>query len=121
MLAKLIGGFVIILVGVSLLPVIHSEISRMTSSSILINLIPGFFALGICSIALWMVYTHYKDTFFEHEIFDGLDISGASISQEKTPIEGRTLASADGLENGNKTPDKSNYKSSYKEEVGKFD
>ena len=65
MLGNLIGGFIVIIVGVSLLPTIADEIVSVTSNSsgtvggngvnvtgttaTVLNLVPLFFALGIMS------------------------------------------------------------------------
>lgn len=68
MIANLIGGFVAILIGVSLIGPISDEINTASNSeSALINvstwgvtvlqLVPGFFALGIMGIGIAITYS----------------------------------------------------------------
>ena len=55
MLGNLIGGFIIIIVGVSLLPTVAQEVDKATSGNVtgaaatILGLVPLFFALGIMS------------------------------------------------------------------------
>jgi len=55
MLGNLIGGFIIIVVGVSLLPTVANEVDTATQGNVtgaaetILNLVPLFFALGIMS------------------------------------------------------------------------
>ena len=55
MLGNLIGGFIIIIVGVSLLPTVAQEVDKARSGNVtgaastILGLVPLFFALGIMS------------------------------------------------------------------------
>ena len=55
MLGNLIGGFIIIIVGVSLLPTVAQEVDKAQSGNVtgaastILGLVPLFFALGIMS------------------------------------------------------------------------
>lgn len=71
MIANLIGGFVSILVGVSLIGPVSSEVntaaatgaSLYNSSSwgaTVLKLVPGFFALGILGIGIAVTYTSLR-------------------------------------------------------------
>ena len=71
MIANLIGGFVSILVGVSLIGPIATEINTVaaTSSSLsnssswgstVLKLVPGFFALSILGIGLAVTYASLR-------------------------------------------------------------
>ena len=71
MLANLIGGFVAIIVGVSLIGPVSTEICNTAySGSILanttswgatvLNLVPGFFALGILGIGIAVTYSSLR-------------------------------------------------------------
>jgi len=71
MIANLIGGFVSILVGVSLIGPISAEVQLVTqTSSALMNasswgatvlrLVPGFFALGVLGIGLAVTYASLR-------------------------------------------------------------
>jgi len=68
MIATLVGGFVSILVGVSLIGPIATQVNQVsvtngalanTSSwgATVLNLVPGFFALGILGIGLAVCYS----------------------------------------------------------------
>ena len=68
MIANIIGGFVTILIGVSLIgPVASETVAAANSSSALyeasswgatvLNLVPGFFALGILGVGIAVTYT----------------------------------------------------------------
>ena len=73
MISRLIGGFVAILLGVSLIGPISDEISNVanTNASALQNasswgatvlrLVPGFFALGILGIGIAVTYGSLRD------------------------------------------------------------
>lgn len=71
MIANLIGGFVSILVGVSLIGPISAEVQAVTvANGALINasswgatvlrLVPGFFALGVLGIGLAVTYASLR-------------------------------------------------------------
>ena len=71
MIANLIGGFISILVGVSLIGPIADEVAQaavatgnltaMTSwGATVLNLVPGFFALGILGIGVAVTYTSLR-------------------------------------------------------------
>jgi hypothetical protein len=71
MIANLIGGFVSILVGVSLIGPISQEINTATSAtsnltavsswgSTVLRLVPGFFALGVLGIGLAVTYASLR-------------------------------------------------------------
>ena len=73
MISRLIGGFVSILIGVSLIGPIADEVARVgsTNASALQNasswgatvlrLVPGFFALGILGIGIAVTYGSLRD------------------------------------------------------------
>ena len=71
MIANLIGGFVSILVGTSLIGPIASEVNTATAAtanltavsswgSTVLRLVPGFFALGILGIGIAVTYTSLR-------------------------------------------------------------
>ena len=71
MIANLIGGFVAILIGVSLVGPISTEVNTAsTTSSALANasswgatvlkMVPGFFALGIMGIGIAVTYSSLR-------------------------------------------------------------
>ena len=71
MIANLIGGFVSILVGVSLIGPISTEVNTATAStsnltsvsswgSTVLKLVPGFFALSILGIGLAVTYSSLR-------------------------------------------------------------
>jgi len=72
MLANLIGGFIVILVGVSLMPVVADEIyaaryvnatvtTNVTgAASTILNLVTLFYALGIMSAGIGLAVTGLK-------------------------------------------------------------
>jgi hypothetical protein len=71
MIANLIGGFVSILVGVSLIGPIAQEINTATAAtsnltavsswgSTVLRLVPGFFALGVLGIGLAVTYASLR-------------------------------------------------------------
>ncbi len=68
MIATLVGGFVSILVGVSLIGPISTQVNTAASTTgalynasswgaTVLNLVPGFFALGILGIGLAVTYS----------------------------------------------------------------
>ena len=72
MISRLIGGFVAILLGVSLIGPISEEVNTVTvTGSALANttswgatvlkLVPGFFALGILGIGIAVTYGSLRD------------------------------------------------------------
>jgi hypothetical protein len=71
MIANLIGGFVSILVGVSLIGPISQEVQVVTQTggnlstvsswgSTVLRLVPGFFALGVLGIGLAVTYASLR-------------------------------------------------------------
>ena len=71
MIANLIGGFVSILVGVSLIGPIAQEINTATAATsnlsavsswgaTVLRLVPGFFALGVLGIGLAVTYASLR-------------------------------------------------------------
>jgi len=71
MIANLIGGFVAILVGVSLIGPISQEVQAASATtanltavsswgSTVLRLVPGFFALGILGIGLAVTYSSLR-------------------------------------------------------------
>ena len=71
MIANLIGGFVSILVGVSLIGPIATEVNSSTNSSTalatvtpwgatVLRLVPGFFALAVLGIGLAVTYASLR-------------------------------------------------------------
>ena len=71
MIANLIGGFVSILVGVSLIGPIATEINTASNASsnlsavsswgaTVLRLVPGFFALGVLGIGLAVTYASLR-------------------------------------------------------------
>ena len=71
MIANLIGGFVSILVGTSLVGPIATEVNTATAAtanltsvsswgSTVLKLVPGFFALGILGIGIAVTYTSLR-------------------------------------------------------------
>ena len=71
MIANLIGGFVSILVGVSLIGPIATEINTATAATAnltsvsswgatVLRLVPGFFALGVLGIGLAVTYASLR-------------------------------------------------------------
>ena len=72
MISRLIGGFVSILIGVSLIGPVADEISVVAASSsalsnasswgsTVLKLVPGFFALGILGIGIAVTYGSLRD------------------------------------------------------------
>jgi len=72
MINRLIGGFVAILVGVSLIGPIAEQVNTATSStanltsvsswgSTVLRMVPGFFALGILGIGIAVTYGALAD------------------------------------------------------------
>ncbi len=74
MISRLIGGFVAILLGVSLIGPIAQEIDAVAASdgtgalynstswgATVLNLVPGFFALGILGIGIAVTYGSLRD------------------------------------------------------------
>lgn len=73
MIARLIGGFVAILVGVSVIGPIADEVYTSTTASsdlqnssswgaTVLKLVPGFFALGILGLGIAVTYGSLRDT-----------------------------------------------------------
>ena len=71
MIANLIGGFVSILVGVSLIGPISAEVQTVTAAgsglmlvsswgATVLRLVPGFFALGVLGIGLAVTYASLR-------------------------------------------------------------
>ena len=71
MIANLIGGFVSILVGVSLIGPVSTEVNTAAATSgalsnasswgaTVLNLVPGFFALGILGIGIAVTYSSLR-------------------------------------------------------------
>lgn len=71
MIANLIGGFVAILIGVSLIGPIATEVDSATNSSsslaavsswgaTVLQMVPGFFALGILGIGIAVTYSSLR-------------------------------------------------------------
>jgi hypothetical protein len=71
MIANLIGGFVSILVGVSLIGPIANEVNTVSATNsalsnasswgaTVLKLVPGFFALGILGIGLAVTYASLR-------------------------------------------------------------
>ena len=72
MISRLIGGFVSILIGVSLVGPISSEVQNATAATAnlsvvtpwgatVLKLVPGFFALGILGIGIAVTYGSLRD------------------------------------------------------------
>ena len=72
MISRLIGGFVSILIGVSLIGPVANEVAGATSASnnlanssswgvTVLKLVPGFFALGILGIGIAVTYGSLRD------------------------------------------------------------
>jgi hypothetical protein len=72
MINRLIGGFVAILVGVSLIGPIATEVNTATSTgshlqnasswgATVLKMVPGFFALGILGIGIAVTYGSLRD------------------------------------------------------------
>ena len=72
MIANLIGGFIAIIVGTSLIGPVASEVNTVTNvytgnltnvsswGSAVLKLVPGFFALGILGIGVAVTYTSLR-------------------------------------------------------------
>lgn len=72
MIANLIGGFIAILVGTSLIGPVSSEVNTATNvytanlsnisswGASVLQLVPGFFALGILGIGVAVTYTSLR-------------------------------------------------------------
>lgn len=71
MIANLIGGFVAILIGVSLVGPISTEVNTAAVSggalynastwgATVLNMVPGFFALGILGIGIAVTYSSLR-------------------------------------------------------------
>jgi hypothetical protein len=72
MINRLIGGFVAILVGVSLIGPIATEVNTVTAANTalsnasswgatVLKMVPGFFALGILGIGIAVTYGSLRD------------------------------------------------------------
>lgn len=71
MIANLIGGFVAVLVGVSLIGPISTEVNTAAATdgalynasswgATVLNMVPGFFALGILGIGIAITYSSLR-------------------------------------------------------------
>jgi len=72
MIANLIGGFISIIVGVSLIGPVSTQVNTVTNAytgnltnisswgSSVLKLVPGFFALGILGIGVAVTYTSLR-------------------------------------------------------------
>ena len=72
MINRLIGGFVAILIGVSLVGPISQQVAEATVSTsnlsvvsswgaTVLNMVPGFFALGIMGVGIAITYGSLRD------------------------------------------------------------
>lgn len=72
MISRLIGGFVAILIGVSLIGPLATEVNTNAADgtwlqnttdwgATVLNLVPGFFALGILGIGIAVTYGSLRD------------------------------------------------------------
>jgi len=75
MIAKMIAGFVVIMVGVNLVKPISDAVNEatnpsalaqgstgsMTGSISMLRFVPGFFALAVLGIGIWIAYSGLKD------------------------------------------------------------
>ena len=72
MISRLIGGFVAILIGVSLIDPVSSEVNTAAAATgnltlasswggTVLKLVPGFYALGILGIGIAVCYGAMKD------------------------------------------------------------
>lgn len=72
MISRLIGGFVAILIGVSLIGPVSSEVNTAAKTdgdlynaaswgATVLKLVPGFFALGILGIGIAVTYGSLRD------------------------------------------------------------
>jgi len=70
MISRLIGGFVAILLGVSLIGPISAEVNTAANGTLatvsswgatVLKLVPGFFALGILGIGIAVTYGSLRD------------------------------------------------------------
>jgi len=72
MISRLIGGFVAILIGISLIDPIATEVNTASGAasnltavsswgSTVLKLVPGFFALGILGIGIAVTYGSLRD------------------------------------------------------------
>lgn len=68
--SRLIGGFIVILIGVALIPIISNQVNNVQrnvteipeSMTIILNFIPYFFALTILMIALGVVFNALRSS-----------------------------------------------------------
>ena len=72
-MAQLVAGFIAILIGVSLVGTISNEVNTVTMSggaldtasswgATVLDLVPGFFALGILGIGIAVTYSAMRET-----------------------------------------------------------
>ena len=72
MISRLIGGFVAIIIGVSLIGPVSTEVNSAANvngdlynvsswGATVLNLVPGFFALGILGIGIAVTYGSMRD------------------------------------------------------------
>lgn len=72
MMAQLIGGFIAILIGTSLIGTVSNEVNTQTSSTgalnyvsswgnTVLNMVPGFFALAIMGIGVAVTYSAMRE------------------------------------------------------------
>ena len=70
MISRILGGFIAILIGVSLIGPLASEVYEAENAYVtnvstwggtVLNLVPGFFALGILGVGIAVCYGSLKD------------------------------------------------------------
>lgn len=72
MMAQLIGGFIAILIGISLVGTISNEVNTVTTSTgslayvsswgnTVLAMVPGFFSLGILGIGIAVTYSAMRE------------------------------------------------------------
>jgi hypothetical protein len=64
MLGKIIGGMIVLMVGITLIPTISSLIkdTNMTGANqVVLGLVPLFFAISILASAIFIVYSAFQD------------------------------------------------------------
>lgn len=121
----LIGGFVAILVGVSLMPVIsktvgfaaaNPNVNNTLGAALLLKLIPGFFALGIAAIGIMVAWSSIKNTLSGCDEISNLsqETKPSRLSQLRVIANETKYAGINSLK-ADKTP------GTYKEDATKFD
>jgi hypothetical protein len=131
MITRLIGGFVAILVGVSIIPMITKEVNIAANttnvtgvSATILKMVPGFFALGILGIGIAVAYSGLRSAGLmgggrdeESELETAVDTSYTHHDGEyiSTPVDTykpkKTILTTKHTE----------YKRVYTDEGGKFD